>query len=171
MDPTDRVITNNYCIIVRFHVRLKTKLRRHFGFINFNKSFLFSINWLWNLAYIESLHEPRCIWVLARYFLFFQKFCFLGNCFKCGEAGHFARECTNEDTSGGTGGKYLGLVWHRPLESHRFFYPLNFGAVSYGVTLSGRLSTGSGPGSASIWTPLENLKNSFSKIFQKSEII
>ena len=38
----------------------------HFGFINFNKSFLFSINCL-ETWHIESLHQPRGIWVLARY--------------------------------------------------------------------------------------------------------
>ena len=39
----------------------------HFGFINFNKSFLFSINCL-ETWHIESLHQPRGIWVLAQYF-------------------------------------------------------------------------------------------------------
>ena len=39
----------------------------HFGFIIFNKSFLFSINCL-QTWHIESLHQPRGIWVLAQYF-------------------------------------------------------------------------------------------------------
>ena len=42
----------------------------HFGTINFNKSFLFLINCL-ETWHIESLHQPRGIWVLAQYFFYF----------------------------------------------------------------------------------------------------
>ena len=44
----------------------------HFGTINFNKSFLFLINCL-ETWHIESLHQPRGIWVLAQYFFSFAK--------------------------------------------------------------------------------------------------
>ena len=69
MDPTDRVIANNYCMYDRFSVseillalsifmcNRKQGYGGHLDFINFNKSFLFSVECLetWHYRFSVSV--------------------------------------------------------------------------------------------------------------------